>query len=163
VKIVDAIELAAAALDGDPFPAADWSGKVGSPMPRYQAEELTLGDRGYIDDMTLSGMLHGAVLLSPHPRARVEAIDVRPALALAPGAPKIHPKGNLLSSSGVKRGDVTAALQQSAHVVTGTWRTQFIEHAFLEPESCVALVDPPSADGAPPALHVYTQGQGVYD
>ena len=29
----------------------------------------------------------------------------------------------------------TAALAQAAHVVTGTWSTQFIEHAFLEPES----------------------------
>src|SRR5205814_8791777 len=70
----------------DLFPEPDWSGKVGSPMPRYQAEELALGDRGYIDDMSLPGMLHGALLLSPHPRARVEKIDVAPALAL----PGVH-------------------------------------------------------------------------
>src|SRR5438132_3567140 len=86
VKIVDAIDLAARVLDGESFPEPDWSGKVGSSMPRYQAEELALGDRGYIDDMTLPGMLHGALLLSPHPRARVEKIDVAPALAL----PGVH-------------------------------------------------------------------------
>ena len=40
VKIVDAIDLAARVLDGESFPEPDWSGKVGSSMPRYQAEEL---------------------------------------------------------------------------------------------------------------------------
>src|SRR5436853_1347636 len=34
VKIVDAIELASRVLSGEPFPEADWSGKVGSPMPK---------------------------------------------------------------------------------------------------------------------------------
>jgi CO/xanthine dehydrogenase Mo-binding subunit len=60
---------------------------------------------------------------------------------------------------------VETALKNSAHVVEGTWKTQFIEHAFLEPESCLAVpkgrVD---ADGTVAAgLHVYSQGQGVYD
>src|SRR6185436_16200170 len=39
----------------------------------------------------------------------------------------------------------------------GTWRTQFIEHAFLEPESCLAMTDDAGR------LHVLSQGQGVYD
>src|SRR5262245_18445411 len=75
VKIVDAVELAARGLAGEPLPDGDWSGKVGSPMPRYQAEPLALGDRAYIDDMALPGMLHGALVLSAHPRARVERVD----------------------------------------------------------------------------------------
>jgi xanthine dehydrogenase molybdenum-binding subunit len=91
-----------------------------------------------------------------------------PAEALEPGAPLLHPENghadNLLSKSRVTRGDVDAALQKSAHVVEGTWRTQFIEHAFLEPESCLAV--PPGAqdlDERATQLHVYSQGQGVYD
>src|SRR5581483_10234544 len=76
VKIIDAIELAANALAGGELPKPDWSGKVGSPMPKYEAKELALGDRKYIDDLTLPDVLHGALVLSAHPRARVKAIDV---------------------------------------------------------------------------------------
>jgi len=76
--------------------------------------------------------------------------------ALRPDAPKIHKKGNLLSKSEIVRGDVEGALENSAHVATHTFQTQFIEHLFLEPESCIAM---PEGDG----LRVYTQGQGVFD
>ncbi|MFZ5475238.1 MAG: selenium-dependent xanthine dehydrogenase [Myxococcota bacterium] len=80
-----------------------------------------------------------------------------PDAALAPGAPEVHPgRANLLSRSVVRRGDVDAALAASAHVITETFRTQCVEHAFLEVESCVAI---PQVDG----LRVYTQGQGVHD
>src|SRR6478735_1140208 len=68
VKIIDAIELAASVLDGGSLPTPDWSGKVGSAMPKYEAAQLALGDRKYIDDYTVPGMLHGAVVLSAHPR-----------------------------------------------------------------------------------------------
>jgi len=77
--------------------------------------------------------------------------------ALAEGAPKLHPGGNVLSVSRVRRGDVDAALAASTHVATETFRTQFIEHAFLEPESAFVVPEP---DGL---LRVYSQGQGVWD
>ena len=77
--------------------------------------------------------------------------------ALADGAPVLHDGGNVLSVSEVHRGDVDAALAASAHVATGSYRTQVIEHAFLEPESAVAV-----PDGNAP-LHVYSQGQGIWD
>src|SRR5262249_1421638 len=55
--------------------------------------------------------------------------------AMKPGAPLLHPENghadNLLSVSKLSRGDAEGALRSSAHVVTGTYRTQFIEHAFL--------------------------------
>ena len=62
-----------------------------------------------------------------------------------------------LSVSKVKRGDVDAALAGAAHVVTESYRTQFIEHAFLEPEASLVV---PEEDGS---LHVFSQGQGVWD
>ena len=58
------------------------------------------------------------------------------ALTAARRAPR---GGNVLSVSRVQRGDVDAALAGAAHVVTETFRTQFIEHAFLEPESALAV------------------------
>jgi xanthine dehydrogenase molybdenum-binding subunit len=65
---------------------------------------------------------------------------------------------NVLSRSEYARGDVDAALAASAHVITETFRTQRIEHAFLEPESTLAVPDP--AGGT---MHVYSGGQGVWD
>jgi selenium-dependent xanthine dehydrogenase len=77
--------------------------------------------------------------------------------ALKDDAPELHQGGNVLSVSKVKRGDVDAALGSAAHVATETFRTQFVEHAFLEPESCLAV---PTGDGG---LHFHSQGQGVWD
>ncbi|MDP3774039.1 MAG: selenium-dependent xanthine dehydrogenase [Gemmatimonadales bacterium] len=82
VKIVDAIELIAKAKRGEPVPEPCTDGRVGSSLARYRAGEYTLGDRPYVDDMTVPGMLHGAVVLSPHPRARVKRIDTSRARAL---------------------------------------------------------------------------------
>jgi aldehyde oxidoreductase len=79
-----------------------------------------------------------------------------PFAALEPDAPVLHEGGNLLSLAEVKRGDVGAALAGAAHVVSETFRTQPIEHAFLEPEAALAV---PEGD----VLHVYSQGQGVWE
>ena len=64
---------------------------------------------------------------------------------------------NVLSRSAYARGDVDAALAASAHVVHEVFQTQRVEHAFLEPESTLAV---PRPDGG---LHVYSGGQGVWD
>ena len=65
--------------------------------------------------------------------------------------------GNVLSVSAYSRGDVEAALAESAHVVDDVYQTQRIEHAFVEPESTLAV---PTDDGG---LYVYSGGQGVWD
>src|SRR4029453_8059691 len=83
-----------------------------------------------------------------------------PHLAMAPDAPAIHPDGNVLSVSTVRRGNVDAALEGAAHVATETFQTQFIEHAFLEPESSLVIPDP--ADDPGVRVRVYSQGQGVW-
>ncbi len=239
VKIVDAVELVAAARRGEPLPELDRSGLVGERTPRYRGPELALGDKPYVNDMAEPGMLHGAVRFSDHPRARVLRIDTsqaeaaegvvavvtakdvpgqryqgdiypdwpqfvaegeitrymgdvlaavaatsrhaareaaalinveyevldpitNPFRAMEPDAPVLHPDrefvhgGNILGLSEVKRGDADAALATAAHVVTETFRTQFIEHAFLEPESALAVLED---DGG---FRVYSQGQGVW-
>jgi xanthine dehydrogenase molybdenum-binding subunit len=235
VKIIDAIMLAAAVKSGKLLPQIDNSGRVGSPTARYEGHELALGDKPYINDMTMPSMLHGAIRFADHPRAVVRAVEsgralahpgvlavltaddvpgdrvqgeitqdwpqlvavgettryvgdvialvaastraaareaaalieisyevlepvTRPADAMVPGAPQLHSHapGNVLSVSEVKRGDVDAALARSAHVVTETFQTQFIEHAFLEPESSLAY---PTDDGG---VHFYSQGQGIW-
>jgi CO/xanthine dehydrogenase Mo-binding subunit len=67
-------------------------------------------------------------------------------------------ENNVLSTSRYERGDTSTALQDSEFVVEETFVTQRIEHAFLEPESTVAV---PASDGK--SLHVYSGGQGIWD
>jgi selenium-dependent xanthine dehydrogenase len=80
-----------------------------------------------------------------------------PSDALAEGAPQLHPKGNALSRTEVKRGNVDRAIAEAAHVVTHRYFAPRQEHAFLEPES--ALVVP----NGPDAITVYSGSQSVYD
>lgn len=232
VKVLDAIEVVAQGHDI----ALEAPGGIGTSGVRYQAQELTLGDRGYVDDIRVPGMLHAALHLAAHARADIVAIDVSEA-ASAPGVVAVHTAadipgelrvgiihkdwpvlipvggrtsyagdvlaivvaetrelaraaaelvrveyaplrpltdpdaaivdteiavwgtdGNVLSTSTYTRGDVDAALAGSAHVVHEVFQTQRIEHAFLEPESSLAVPD--TASGT---LHVYSGGQGVWD
>ena len=239
-KIVDAFHLAARLRRGETLPRTDESGRIGTSLARYEAEELALGMRPYVADLSLPGMLHGAVTLSPHARARVvridtsraaahpgvlavvtardvpgkrfyglivddwpgfvaegeethcvgdvlaavAAVDVRtaraaaalvkvdydvlvpvtdPEAALLLGAPRVGPNGNLLSRSVVRRGEAEKALAASAHVVEGTWKTQRIEHLYLEPEACLAAPGDAARQNPKAKLTLFTQGQGIFD
>ncbi|MEY3680867.1 MAG: hypothetical protein RL547_1480 [Actinomycetota bacterium] len=234
VKVLDAIEAIAKGTSV----SLTTPGGIGSRGTKYEAESLALGDRGYVDDIRVPGMLHAALHLTAHARADVVGIDTSRAAA-EPGVvavytaadvpgelkvglihkdwPVMIPVGgrtsyagdvlavvvadnrltarraaelvdveyralsvvtdpeaalgdneiavwgtdtNTLSVSSYSRGDVESALASSAHRVTETFETQRIEHAFLEPESTLAV--PEIRDGRR-HLHVYSGGQGVWD
>ncbi|MBU6240838.1 MAG: selenium-dependent xanthine dehydrogenase [Acidobacteria bacterium] len=234
VKILEAID----AVAKNQIPTPDPCGGIGSRGIKYEAHELTLGDRGYVDDLRFPGMLHAALHLTAHARADIVSIDASAAMA-HPGVvtvltaadipgdlrvgiiykdwPVMIPVGgrtsyagdvlavvvatdriaareaaelvkveysplrpitdpasaltdseiavwgtddNVLSKSTYRRGDVDRALATAAHSVTETFRTQRIEHAFLEPESTVAV---PAVRGERRHLHVYSGGQGIWD
>jgi xanthine dehydrogenase molybdenum-binding subunit len=232
VKILDAVMMVAR---GE-VPVLVNPGGVGTSTVKYEAEALALGDRGYIDDIRIPGMLHAALVFTQHARADITAIDATAALQMPgvravftaadiPGElmvgiiykdwPVMIPIGgrtsyagdvlaivvaetrdearsatqfvdvqytvhtpltdpvaaissseiavwktdnNILSTSRYKRGDTKIAMSTSVHVVEETFVTQRIEHAFLEPESTVAV---PSTDGK--SMHVYSGGQGIWD
>jgi CO/xanthine dehydrogenase Mo-binding subunit len=59
---------------------------VGRPAARVDGLERARGEAIYTADLQLNGMLHTAVLRSPHAHARVRAIDLATALAL----PGVH-------------------------------------------------------------------------
>ena len=231
IKILDAVE----SLARNEVPVAAPSGGIGSSGIKYEAVELSLGDRPFIDDLRPPGLLHAALHLTDHARADVVRIDTAAAAAVegveavftaadvpgelrvglihkdwpvfipeggrtsylgdvlavvvagdretarhaamlvdveyVPLAPFSDPvvavgsdedavwglDGNVLSVSAYSRGDVEAALAESAHVVDDVYQTQRIEHAFVEPESTLAV---PTDDGG---LYVYSGGQGVWD
>jgi len=61
---------------------------IGDSPSRYRGFEQALGERPFVDDMTAPGMLHGGMVLSPHPRAKVNAIDLSEAQDM-PGVVRI--------------------------------------------------------------------------
>ncbi len=231
-KIFDAIDML---RDEVEITAPSLPTKIGERGKKYEAQELALGDRGYVDDIRIPGMLHAGLRLADFARADVLSIDTSRALDVdgvvavytqqdIPGDQRvgiIHKDwpvmigpgqrtsylgdvmavvvaddvevarmaaglvdieyqelkvytdpdvalasdedavwgldGNVLSKSVYSRGDVDFALADAAHTVTETFHTQRVEHAFLEPESTLAV---PLEGGA---LHVYSGGQGVWD
>ncbi len=66
--------------------------------------------------------------------------------AKAPGAPVLHDYApdNLVKHIPIRKGDVAAGFAEADIVIEETFRTQPVEHAYLEPEAGLAYVD---ADG----------------
>jgi len=61
---------------------------VGSSPSRYYGVEQAFGQRPFVDDMRVPGMLHGAPVLTQHPRAKVLGLHLEEALAM-PGVKRI--------------------------------------------------------------------------
>ena len=78
--------------------------------------------------------------------------------AMADGAPLIHSKpNNVLVREVLKRGDYEGALLNSKYSVTNVYETPATEHAYLEPESALAM---PDGNGG---IEIHTSSQSVYD
>jgi CO/xanthine dehydrogenase Mo-binding subunit len=61
--------------------------------------------------------------------------------ARADGAPRVHEVGNTLVSWQIRCGDAAAALAAADVVVEGEYRSQHVEHAYLEPEAGVGWME----------------------
>jgi CO/xanthine dehydrogenase Mo-binding subunit/aerobic-type carbon monoxide dehydrogenase small subunit (CoxS/CutS family) len=72
------------------------------------------------------------------------------------GAPLLHPdaKSNVLYETHVRKGDTDASVARADVAVENDYDTQAVEHAYLEPESCLAI---PDGDGG---VTVMTGNQG---
>ena len=81
-----------------------------------------------------------------------------PEEALKPDAPLIHETGNILAHEHLIRGDAQKAIEESEFVVTQEYETPFTEHAFLEPECAIAIVDKEKQEAL-----IYSSDQGTYD
>ena len=69
----------------NPLPSAPSSDQpwVGRALPRKEDQALLSGRARFIDDLApVPGLKHAAILRSPHPHARIRAIDATRALAL---------------------------------------------------------------------------------
>ena len=79
-----------------------------------------------------------------------------PETSLQENSPKIHPKGNLLSKSYINRGNVNRAFDEAVFISSGIYRTQMIEHGYLETECSIART-------TETGVEVLSQGQGIYE
>jgi carbon-monoxide dehydrogenase large subunit len=59
---------------------------IGKSIPRVEDPKFLLGAGGYVDDMKVRGMLHAAMVRSPHAHARIVSIDTE----AARGLPGVH-------------------------------------------------------------------------
>ncbi|MEW6661600.1 MAG: xanthine dehydrogenase family protein molybdopterin-binding subunit [Bacillota bacterium] len=64
-----------------------------------------------------------------------------PLAAMEPGAPRVHPEGNIVYHLKIRKGSVEEGFAQAAVVVEDTYRTQMVDHAFLQPEAVLAELD----------------------
>ena len=74
---------AAVSRTGDPGPAQTAEANVGTSLRPIAAERVVTGTEPYTFDVEVPGLLHLRVLGSPHAHARIVAIDVSAAEALA--------------------------------------------------------------------------------
>jgi xanthine dehydrogenase molybdenum-binding subunit len=70
------------------LPKGNGKNGIGSSASRLGGKRQTLGDKPFVDDMRVPGMLHGAMVLTPYPRAKVLKIDSSAALAM-PGVVRV--------------------------------------------------------------------------
>jgi CO/xanthine dehydrogenase Mo-binding subunit len=64
-----------------------------------------------------------------------------PEHALESDAPLVHDAGNTLVEWRIQRGDPERVLRDAPVVVEGTYRSQRVDHAYLEPEAGVGWID----------------------
>jgi xanthine dehydrogenase molybdenum-binding subunit len=171
-----------AVITADDVPGKRFQGLIHADWPQLVAVGETTR---YVGDVL------AAVAATSRSAARAAAalIDVEyevlepvtdPFEAMRNGAPALHDGGNVLSLSVLRRGDADAAIRDAAHVASDRFTTAAIEHAYLEPESC--LVVPQVAAGWVESdseasrgrrndgrgsighrLHVLSQGQGAWE
>lgn len=67
-----------------------------------------------------------------------------PVKALEPKSPKVHDEfpNNVVKRFKVRRGNTENVFQKADKIFEAEFKTQFIEHAYMEPESCIAVANP---------------------
>jgi len=133
-------------------PGEPWQGllrKDWAPLLPAGAESACVGDVVAAVAADTRAIARAAAAL-----VEVEVEQLEPMLELERAA---QDPAWVLGSSTIRRGDTGSALEGSALVIRERFRTQRVDHAFLEPEAALAT---PRPDGG---LHLLSCGQGVFD
>lgn len=154
-----ALEGVAAVLTAGDLPAARRFGMVVADMPVIAGDVV----RQVGDPVALVAAERQEVAEAAARAVRAE-FDPLPGVyspeeALAPGAPLVHEDypdrvgGNVYAHYKLRKGDVARGWAEAEVVVEDTYRTQHVDHAYLEPEAGLAV---PNPDGSL-TLHGPTQ------
>ena len=73
--------------------------KLGTPVKRIEDDRLITGRGKYVDDVKIAGMLHVALVRSPHAHALIKNIDVSAAAAV-PGVETVFTGADLQEQMG---------------------------------------------------------------
>ncbi len=106
---------------------------VGHSVARVDGVEKVTGAAKFVGDLHISGMLHGKILRSPYPHARIRAIDASAAEAL-PGVAAVLTAADIADLNPIYNGRPVIAMNKVRYVG--------------EPVATVAAVDPETADEA---------------
>lgn len=114
---------------------------IGSSLPRLEADDKASGRARYADDVRLPGMLHAALLTSPHAHARIVARRVAAARAI-PGVKAILTGADLTGplGGGIVKDESMVARDKVRYVG--------------EPVAAVAAVDAATAQRALEAIEI---------
>lgn len=80
---------------------------IGKPRPQLEGPDKVSGRAEYTHDVTLPGMLYGAILRSPHPHAHIRSIDLSQARAM-PGVAAVICEADFADLKYVNAGPVFA-------------------------------------------------------
>jgi aldehyde oxidoreductase len=95
VKIIDAIHEAAQRLKHEvSSPSTILAGNIGTSYPKYEAYEMAIGKRLFVNDLKFDAMLHGALYFSDYPKARIVEIDISEAVKVK-GVTRIFTAGDV--------------------------------------------------------------------
>jgi selenium-dependent xanthine dehydrogenase len=83
-KIEEAIQYAGETIrENKKLEITKTSGKIGVPHPKYDAYKTAIGERDFVDDIHIEGMLFAALKFSDHPKAKVLKINTSEAEKLS--------------------------------------------------------------------------------
>src|SRR5256885_3788364 len=137
---------------------------IGTSPARADAWEKVRGRPIYAGDLAVAGMLHGRIVRSPYPSARIARLDTRAAWALpgvppAPPPPAVPRKGRPRGLPG-RRAEATAGAVLATQPVLAADRVRFQG----EPVVAIAAETPEIAAVAAELVEVeYDELPGVYD
>jgi xanthine dehydrogenase YagR molybdenum-binding subunit len=145
---VPEVKTAAQPAKHEKYPWPEKPVLLGTRVPRLDGSAKATGRAKYAFDINRPGMLHGRILRSPHPRARIVSMDLGPA-EKAPGVKAVlavAEVGKELSFQGEEIAAVAAATEEQAR---DALRLIKIEYEVLPHIATVALA---MRSGAPPAF-----------
>ena len=137
---------------------------IGTSPARADAWEKVRGRPIYAGDLALSGMLHGRIVRSPYPSARIVRLDARAAAAL-PGVVAVLtardvPRNELRMELPGRMAEATAGAVLATQPVLADARVRFQG----EPVAAIAAETPEAAAAAADLVAVeYEELPGVYD